>query len=195
MSIQNDRAIADLITRGHIRGAEAGTKIRRDLTGRPVISYGISSFGYDIRLGADIKLFVPVPGRRINPKRFDTHLLVAPPIVHDTDGIWFELPSAPSFALAVSEEWFDIPPDMLCIVMGKSTYARCGLVLNTTPLEPNWRGNITLELSNTSPLPLQVFIGEGIGQVVFFKGEPPEQGYGGGVYQDQGSSITPPRVG
>ena len=192
VTIQNDSQIRDLIQRGMMEYAETSGKVRHDGV-HPVISYGISSYGYDIRLGRDVKVFVPMPGRIINPKRFDPFVLVEPIIQHDADGEWFELPPH-SFMLGVTVEYIRVPQNVLCICLGKSTYARCGLILNTTPFEPGWEGHVTLELSNTTPLPAKIFINEGIGQVIFLQGDPPEQGYGQGKYQHQGAQITLPKV-
>lgn len=191
--ILNDRQIRALIRQGMIKFGEMREKVRTNSIGAPATSYGISSFGYDIRLGDDIKLLVPMPGKRINPKHFDQSLLITPPICTDTDGTWFELP-AHSFGLGVSVEEFDIPKNVLCLVIGKSTYARSAMILNCTPLEPGWRGHITLELQNPTLVPIQVFIGEGIGQVVFLNGEEPEHSYASRYYQDQGNMVVTAKV-
>lgn len=170
-----------------------GSKIRRD-GDRPIISRGLSSFGYDISAAQEAKVFVPYPGARINPKRFDPRMLVEPEWTTDDDGTWFELPPH-AFALMRTVEYFRMPSNVLAVCMGKSTLARCGLILNTTPFEPGWCGFVTLEISNTSHVPAQIFANEGIGQVLFFRGMEPDNGYGReGKYQNQNDGITLPKV-
>jgi dCTP deaminase len=161
----------------------------RHVDGRGIISKGLTSFGYDISIAQEAKVFVPFPGERINPKRFSPRLVVEPDWVTDEDGTWFELPPN-SFTLMRTVEFFRIPKDVMAICMGKSTYARCGQILNTTPFEPGWRGYVTLEMSNSTSSPVQIFAGEGIGQVLFFRGPQPDNGYGQGKYQDQRAEIT-----
>lgn len=129
------------------------------------ISYGLSSYGYDIRAGYKFKVFSNVWSSVIDPKNFDPKALVE---VDATERGYVLVPPN-SFALAESVETIHVPRSTLAIIIGKSTYARCGLVLNCTPLEPEWRGKITLELSNTTPLPMKVYANEGIGQVLFFE--------------------------
>ncbi|MGQ9699641.1 MAG: dCTP deaminase [Candidatus Bipolaricaulaceae bacterium] len=156
--------------------------------GRP--TYGLSSFGYDIRLGR--KFLVPLGGVNavLDPVNF--------PKAHFREieaSEMFEL--APhSQVLAESVEVFQMPEDILGVCWGKSSYARCGLLVNVTPLEPRWRGRLTLELANLSPLPIRLHVGQGIAQVVFFRGQRPLRGYdekeAGGLYQDQ-LGVTPPR--
>lgn len=147
-----------------------------------VISYGCTSYGYDIRLGTkfrecklprDCYLDANWPWRKIDPKRFDGDLFWDKPSqvsVLPPHARCYEIP-AHGFVLAESIEWVKIPRDVVGICVGKSTYARCGLVVNVTPLEPEWEGIITLELSNTTPLPIVVYCGEGIAQVVFHKAD------------------------
>lgn len=130
-----------------------------------VISYGLSSYGYDIRLGVNFKIFHNTFSICVDPKDFSEHnflSLESPlPVIIPPN----------SFVLARSYEYLRIPKDILCIVIGKSTYARCGLILNTTPLEPEWEGYITLEISNTTPLPAKIYPMEGIGQILFFQAD------------------------
>ncbi len=156
--------------------------------GKP--SYGLSSFGYDIRLGR--KFLVPLGGVNavLDPVNFPRALFRE----IEVDGT-FEL--APhSQVLAESVETFWMPDDVLGVCWGKSSYARCGLLVNVTPLEPRWRGRLTLELANLSPLPIRLHVGQGIAQVVFFRGKRPARGYdekeAGGLYQDQ-PGVTLPR--
>ena len=155
--------------------------------GKP--SYGLSSFGYDLRLGS--RFLVPLGGVNtvLDPVNFpQAHFREV------TAGETFDL--APhSQVLAESVETFKMPSDVLGLAFGKSSYARCGLLCNLTPLEPGWRGKLTLELANLSPLPIRLHVGHGIAQVVFFRGERPGRTYGekeaGGVYQDQPGAMLP----
>jgi len=136
-----------------------------------VISYGLSSYGYDIRVAPEFKVFTNVHNALVDPKRFDDRSFV------DIKGSECIIPPN-SFALARTEEYFRIPRNILAICVGKSTYARCGLVVNVTPLEPTWEGYLTLEISNTTPLPAKVYGGEGIAQLLFLEGdELPEVAY------------------
>ncbi len=155
--------------------------------GKP--SYGLGSFGYDIRLGR--KFLVPLGGVNavLDPLNFPRELFREIE-VKDV----FEL--APhSQVLAESIEWFNMPEDVMGVCWGKSSYARCGLLVNVTPLECSWRGKLTIELANLSPLPIRLHIGQGIAQVVFFRGQRPLRTYvekeAGGIYQDQ-RGVTPP---
>ena len=126
-----------------------------------VISYGLSSYGYDIRTADEFKIFTNVHSAIVDPKRFN------PQSVVDHKGDICIIPPN-SFVLARTLEYFRIPRDVLCVCVGKSTYARCGLIVNVTPFEPEWEGYITLEISNTTPLPAKVYANEGICQVLFF---------------------------
>jgi dCTP deaminase len=154
-----------------------------------VVSYGLSSYGYDIRVSREFKVFTNVHNAIVDPKRFDAKSFV--------DFTVDECVIPPnSFALARTEEYFRIPRNVLAICVGKSTYARCGLVVNVTPLEPTWEGYLTLEISNTTPLPAKVYGGEGIAQLLFFEGdEEPETAYADrkGKYMMQ-QGVTLPRL-
>jgi dCTP deaminase len=154
-----------------------------------VISYGLSSYGYDIRVSREFKVFTNVHNAIVDPKRFDAKSFV--------DFTVDECIIPPnSFALARTEEYFRIPRGVLAICVGKSTYARCGLVVNVTPLEPTWEGYLTLEISNTTPLPAKVYGGEGIAQLLFLEGdEEPEVAYADrkGKYMMQ-QGVTLPRL-
>jgi dCTP deaminase len=160
---------------------------------RGVVSYGASHYGYDIRIADEFKVFKPTSCAPIDPKgmhddAFDTvsagvsdHVLIPP---H-------------SFVLARSVEHFKIPRDVLGVVLGKSTYARCGLIVNCTPLEPEWCGWLTIEISNTTPLPAKVYVNEGIAQVLFFMGSQPcalSYAEKFGKYQDQPQRVVLPKV-
>jgi len=158
-----------------------------------VISYGLSSMGYDITLSAqDFKVFSPVRGTEIDPKNFDVEALVEAPARGTSAETYFLIPPN-SYALGHSVEYFQMPEDVLGICMGKSTYARSGLIVNTTPLEPGWKGRLVLELANSTPLPLRVYANEGIAQVMFFQsGSRPLTTYGdrSGKYQGQQGLVT-----
>lgn len=156
-----------------------------------VISYGLTSYGYDIRVADEFKIFTPGVGNLavVDPKRIDTRQML------DYQGESCIIPPN-SFALARSVEYFKIPADVLGIVLGKSTLARCGIVTNFTPLEPGWEGYITIEISNTTPMPAKIYANEGIAQVLFFQGDDLcEISYAakGGKYQGQ-MGITLPIV-
>ena len=154
-----------------------------------VISYGLSSYGYDIRVADEFKVFTNINNTVVDPKNFDdrsfvdmkTDVCIIPPN---------------SFALAKTVEYFRIPRDVLTVCVGKSTYARCGLIVNVTPFEPEWEGFVTLEISNTTPLPAKVYANEGISQVLFFQSdETCEVSYADkkGKYQKQ-QGLTLPRL-
>jgi dCTP deaminase len=154
-----------------------------------VISYGLSSYGYDIRVASEFKVFTNVHNALVDPKNFDDRSFVD--INEDTCII-----PPNSFALARTVEFFRIPRDVLVICVGKSTYARCGLIVNVTPLEPTWEGYLTLEVSNTTPLPAKIYGGEGIAQLLFFEGdEEPEIAYADrkGKYMQQ-VGVTLPKM-
>jgi dCTP deaminase len=162
---------------------------------RKIISYGVTSYGYDIRLAPELKLFNKYSRQVINPKRFDEHILYDLELQTDNDGSEFFMLPEHGFALGRSVETFKIPRDVLVMCIGKSTYARCGLIVNLTPLEPSWEGEITLEFSNTTDLPMMIFANEGIAQLLFFKANDEcETSYvdRNGKYQGQ-KGITPPR--
>ncbi len=162
------------------------------------ISYGVSSYGYDVRVGTSFKIFTPTPRTGgitvVDPKHFTDALMVHV----DTAELGTDHVVIPpnSFALCETVEFFEVPRDVLVLCVGKSTYARCGLIVNVTPLEPEWRGKVTLEISNSTPLPARVYANEGIAQMIFLKAEMVcEKSYAdkGGKYQDQGG-LTLPRV-
>jgi len=189
MSILCDSQIRELID---IRPFEAAAK----RAGK--ISYGVSSYGYDIRVGSKFKIFTPTPRNGgitvVDPKAFHSDLFVE--IDTTVTGMDYVVIPPNSFALCETVEYIAIPRDVLAICVGKSTYARCGLVLNVTPLEPEWRGKVTLEISNTTPLPAKVYANEGIGQLLFFKADMIcETSYAdkAGKYQDQ-TGLTLPKV-
>ncbi len=136
-----------------------------------VISYGLSSYGYDARVADQFKIFTNVDSAIVDPKNFSPDSFV------DRSGPVAIIPPN-SFALAHTVEYFRIPRDILVICLGKSTYARCGIIVNVTPLEPEWEGQVTIEISNTTPLPAKIYANEGICQFLFLQGsEPPETSY------------------
>jgi dCTP deaminase len=152
-----------------------------------VISYGLSSYGYDIRVADEFKIFTNVNSAIVDPKQFDPRSMV------DFKGDICVIPPN-SFALAKTVEYFRIPRTILTICVGKSTYARCGIIVNVTPFEPEWEGFVTLEISNTTPLPARIYANEGIAQVLFFESdEVCETSYADrkGKYQKQGDIMLP----
>src|SRR5574338_293665 len=154
-----------------------------------VISYGVSSYGYDLRVADEFKIFTNVFSAVVDPKHFDTQSMV------DFKGDVCVIPPN-SFALARSVEYFRIPRSVLTVCLGKSTYARCGLIVNVTPLEPEWEGHVTLEFSNTTPLPAKIYANEGVAQMLFFESdEVCETSYRdrGGKYQKQ-TGVTLPKI-
>jgi dCTP deaminase len=159
------------------------------LEGRKIVSYGTSSYGYDIRCSTEFKIFTNVNSTIIDPKHFDEKSFV------DYKGEVCIIPPN-SFALARTVEYFRIPRNVLTICLGKSTYARCGIIVNVTPLEPEWEGHVTLEFSNTTPLPARIYANEGVAQVIFLESdEVCETSYRdrGGKYQGQ-KGVTLPRI-
>ncbi len=154
-----------------------------------VVSYGLSSYGYDIRVADEFKVFTNIYNTVVDPKKFDPKSFV------DMKGESCIIPPN-SFALARTIEYFRIPRDILTVCLGKSTYARCGIIVNVTPFEPEWEGHVTIEISNTTPLPAKIYSNEGIAQVLFFQGdEPCEVSYRDkqGKYQAQ-RGVTLPRI-
>ena len=158
-------------------------------TTQGAISYGVSSYGYDIRVTDEFKVFTDVFNTVVDPKSFNEKSFVT--IVADECII-----PPNSFALARTVEYFKIPKNVLVICLGKSTYARCGIIVNVTPLEPGWEGHVTLEFSNTTPLPAKIYANEGVAQFIFLKGnETPEVTYADrkGKYMGQ-TGVTLPKV-
>jgi dCTP deaminase len=183
-SIKADRWIQRMsLEHGMIEPFE-GRQVRKG-----VISYGLSSYGYDIRVANEFKVFTNINNTVVDPKNFDDRSFV------DMKADVCIIPPN-SFALAKTVEYFRIPRDVLTVCVGKSTYARCGLIVNVTPFEPEWEGFVTLEISNTTPLPAKVYANEGIAQVLFFQSdEVCEVSYADkkGKYQGQ-QGLTLPRL-
>mgnify|MGYP003477766022 FL=1 len=189
MSIKSDKWIRRMASEhGMIEPFEAG-QVRRNASGGGMISYGTSSYGYDVRCADDFKIFTNINSTIVDPKDFDEKSFV------DFKGPVCIIPPN-SFALARTVEYFRIPRNVLTICLGKSTYARCGIIVNVTPLEPEWEGHVTLEFSNTTPLPARIYAHEGVAQMLFLESdEPCETSYKdrGGKYQGQ-VGVTLPRT-
>ena len=188
MSIKADKWIRRM-AEGHkmIEPFESGQV--REVDGRRIVSYGTSSYGYDIRCSDEFKIFTNINSTIVDPKEFDPKSFV------DFKGPVCIIPPN-SFVLARTIEFFRIPRNVLTICLGKSTYARCGIIVNVTPLEPEWEGHVTLEFSNTTPLPAKIYANEGVAQVLFIESdEVCETAYKdrGGKYQGQ-TGVTLPRI-
>ncbi|MBU4610387.1 dCTP deaminase [Achromobacter sp. GG226] len=187
MSIKSDRWIRTAAQSGMIEPFAAEQV--REVDGRRIVSYGTSSYGYDVRCADEFKIFTNINSTIVDPKAFDEKSFV------DFKGDVCIIPPN-SFALARTVEYFRIPRDVLTICLGKSTYARCGIIVNVTPLEPEWEGHVTLEFSNTTPLPAKIYAGEGCAQMLFLGGDQVcETSYRdrGGKYQGQ-RGVTLPRT-
>ena len=185
MGLLSDRQIVELCKTQKMIDPFVESQIK-SVSGNAVISYGVSSYGYDIRISNEYKIFTNAFSVIVDPKNFDPKAFV------DFQGETCIIPPN-SFVLCRSLEKFIIPDDVLVVTLGKSTYARCGLILNITPAEPGWRGFLTIEISNTTPLPARIYSYEGIGQLLFFRGEErPTITYGDrhGKYQNQVGVVT-----
>ena len=193
MSIKSDRWIRRMALEKQMIDPFVEAQVRAvDAQGRKVISYGVSSYGYDMRVAPEFKIFTNVLSAIVDPKAFDSKSFV------EFEGDTCIVPPN-SFALARSVEYFRIPRNVLTICVGKSTYARCGIITNVTPFEPEWEGYVTLEISNTTPLPARIYANEGICQVLFFEADADdvcETSYRDkkGKYQGQ-TGVTLPRMG
>ena len=191
MSIKSDRWIRQMAQEhGMIEPFEAG-QVRVGEQGQKLVSYGTSSYGYDVRCAREFKVFTNVHSAIVDPKNFDERSFI------DIVGDECIIPPN-SFALARTVEYFRIPRDVLTICLGKSTYARCGIIVNVTPLEPEWEGHVTLEFSNTTNLPARIYAGEGVAQMLFFQSDADdvcETSYEdrGGKYQGQ-MGVTLPKA-
>jgi dCTP deaminase len=173
--LKNDRWIKEMAEKGMIK------PFNKEQVREGVISYGISSYGYDMRIADEFKIFTNINNTIVDPKGFDIKSFI------DFKGDVCIVPPN-SFVLGRSVEYFRIPREVLVICLGKSTYARCGIVINVTPLEPEWEGYVTIEISNTSPLPAKIYANEGIAQLLFIEGsEVCERSYAdkAGKYQAQ----------
>ena len=189
MSIKADKWIRRMSESSNmIEPFEAG-QVRVDKNNERIVSYGTSSYGYDVRCASEFKIFTNINHAIVDPKAFDTNSFV------DLQSDTCIIPPN-SFALARTIEYFRIPRNVLTVCLGKSTYARCGIIVNVTPLEPEWEGHVTLEFSNTTPLPAKIYANEGVAQMLFFESdEICETSYAdrGGKYQGQ-KGVTLPRT-
>jgi dCTP deaminase len=187
LTIKSDKWIRRMAAQGMIEPFEPGQV--KEANGQRIVSYGTSSYGYDIRCSDEFKIFTNINSTIVDPKEFDAKSFV------DFKGPVCIIPPN-SFALARTVEFFRIPRNVLTICLGKSTYARCGIIVNVTPLEPEWEGHVTLEFSNTTPLPAKIYANEGVAQVIFIESdEVCETSYRdrGGKYQGQ-KGVTLPRI-
>ncbi len=162
MAIKSDRWILAMAERGMIEPFEP--RQVREANGQKIISHGVSSYGYDVRCANEFKIFTNINSTIVDPKNFDVSSFV------DVRSDVCIIPPN-SFALARTVEFFRIPRQVLTICLGKSTYARCGIIVNVTPLEPEWEGHVTLEFSNTTPLPAKIYANEGVAQMLFFESD------------------------
>jgi dCTP deaminase len=188
MTIKSDKWIRRMATEHRMIEPFESNQIRY-ANGNKIVSYGTSSYGYDIRCSDEFKLFTNINSAIVDPKNFDSNSFV------DVKGDVCLIPPN-SFALARTVEYFRIPRNILTICLGKSTYARCGIIVNVTPFEPEWEGYVTLEFSNTTPLPAKIYANEGVAQVIFFESdEVCETSYKdrGGKYQGQ-HGVTLPKI-
>lgn len=192
--IKNDRWILEQAEKGMIEPFE--TTLLRRVENAPVISYGVSSYGYDIRLSAkEFKVFRHIPGTVVDPKNFNPDNLELVRPYRDENGVYFILP-AHSYGLGVALERLVIPDNVTVICIGKSTYARCGIIANLTPIEAGWCGHLTLEFSNSSSADCRIYALEGIAQLLFFEGDKCQTSYDQrlGKYQNQSESVTIAKV-
>jgi len=187
VAIKSDKWIKRMAAQGMIEPFEAG-QVRAD-NGKKIVSYGTSSYGYDVRCANEFKVFTNINSAIVDPKEFREDSFV-----DLTSDVCVIPPN--SFALARTVEYFRIPRSVLTICLGKSTYARCGIIVNVTPLEPEWEGHVTLEFSNTTTLPARIYANEGVAQMLFFESdEECEISYKdrGGKYQGQ-TGVTLPKT-
>jgi len=199
----SDTSIIELASNGmihpfvnkNIRAIPAAL-LKESLEPLKVLSFGVSSCGYDVRLAEKFKVFSNLKPKIIDPKRFDSECLADVEVTVDGDEKYIVVPPN-SYALGVTIEYFKIPRDIGVIAVGKSTYARAGIIINVTPIEPGFEGHVVIEISNSTPLPARVYANEGIAQFLFFQLDAPcDVSYAdkGGKYQDQGDIITLPKV-
>ena len=189
MTIKSDKWITRMSAENKMIEPFSSNQIRLDKNGEKLISYGVSSYGYDVRCSNEFKVFTNIHSAVVDPKSFDAKSFV------DIQSDVCVIPPN-SFALARTVEYFRIPRNVLTICLGKSTYARCGIIVNVTPLEPEWEGHVTLEFSNTTNLPARIYAGEGVAQMIFFESdEDCETSYKdrGGKYQGQ-VGVTLPKT-
>ena len=188
MSIKSDLWIRRMADQHKMIEPFAAGQVRHK-DGEKLISYGTSSYGYDVRCSREFKVFTNINSATVDPKAFDSNSFV------DVESDVCVIPPN-SFALASTVEYFRIPRNVLTVCLGKSTYARCGIIVNVTPLEPEWEGHVTLEFSNTTTLPAKIYANEGVAQMLFFESdEVCETSYAdrGGKYQGQ-TGVTLPKT-
>ena len=164
MAIKSDHWIRRMAESSGMIEPFAPEQVRLDQAGTRLISYGTSSYGYDVRCADEFKIFTNINSTIVDPKNFDERSFV------DFKGPVCIIPPN-SFCLARTVEYFRIPRSVLTVCLGKSTYARCGIIVNVTPLEPEWEGHVTLEFSNTTPLPAKIYANEGVAQMLFFESD------------------------
>jgi dCTP deaminase len=196
--IKNDIWIKEMAQQGMISPFEPSLirEITENDVARRVISYGLSSYGYDIRLSSkEFRIFRHIPGTVIDPKNFNPQNLESSQLHTDAQGSYFILP-AHSYGLGVALEKLSVPENITVICIGKSTFARCGIIANLTPAEAAWRGHLTLEFSNSSSADCRIYANEGVVQLLFLEGEPCETSYDArqGKYQDQSEIVTLAKV-
>ena len=192
--LKNDLWINQKASEGMINPFQSNLvrHLEPDKQRKPVLSYGCSSYGYDLRLSSkEFLIFRHVPGTVMNPKKFNPHNLEKTVLHHDDDGDFFILP-AHSYGLGVALEKMKVPENITVICIGKSTYARLGIIVNTTPAEAGWEGHLTLEFSNSSGADCRIYANEGICQLLFFEGDPCATTYEDrrGKYQNQPEKVT-----
>ncbi len=189
MSIKSDKWIRRM-AETHRMIEPFAPELVREVCGQKIVSYGTSSYGYDIRCADEFRVFTNINSTIVDPKAFDPNSFV------EVSGKGYCVIPPNSFALARTVEYFRIPRNVLTVCLGKSTYARCGIIVNVTPFEPEWEGYVTLEFSNTTPLPAKIYANEGVAQVIFFESdEVCETSYKdrGGKYQGQ-VGVTLPKI-
>jgi len=192
--IKSDRWIREMATKGMISPFEPA--LVRQAEDRDILSFGTSSYGFDIRLSAnDFRIFRHIPGEIVNPKNFNPKFLESAELHEDEYGEFFIIP-ANSYALGVAVERLEMPSNITALVLNKSTYVRCGVLMPTTVVEAAWKGYLTLEISNSSNTDVRVYAGEGIGQILFFEGSQCLTSYldRDGKYQNQCASVTLAKV-
>ncbi len=191
MSIKSDKWIRKMSLEHDMISPFEPNQVKQNAAGERMVSYGTSSYGYDIRCSKEFKLFTNLNSTIVDPKNFDPNSFV------EVNADFCIIPPN-SFALARTVEYFKIPRNVLTVCLGKSTYARCGIIVNVTPFEPEWEGYVTLEFSNTTPLPAKIYANEGCAQVLFFEADADdvcETSYKdrGGKYQGQ-VGVTLPKI-
>ncbi len=186
MSIKSDHWIRSMAENEGMIEPFEGNQVK-EVNGQRIVSYGTSSYGYDVRCSREFKIFTNINSAIVDPKDFDDNSFV------DVESDVCIIPPN-SFVLARTVEYFRIPRKVLTVCLGKSTYARCGIIVNVTPLEPEWEGHVTLEFSNTTPLPAKIYANEGVAQMLFFESdEECDISYKdkNGKYQGQTGVVTP----